>query len=632
MRKHPQLLVLPVIGIVFAAVLAACGGGGGGGGGASLPGGGSLGPQSYSTSVPFSTSSTTTATFSTISSGVSGSIVLPAASGTSTASLVFESSLGSGVPAPASFGRRTAQSIGGSNLTLLAAIAMTVSAPVTVTSSPGFSFTVPNAIAGDAYVAYYDANNSSAGWNVLVGPGTASGLTITFPSQSITPPITFVPNDTYIFALVVSSAPATGAALSYSGSKTTSFAYGYSFGYPTTPPTPIPTSIGAIATVAVSVGASPYPATAPTPGLADLHVAESDSASLNTTTFTTDSWIGVSGTSTYLTQTYATVQQEPSSATLPVITTIYGTPQTTDQYPQNGGASWSNSPRATINYSYADGDSGTRTIASDGSYSDTENLLVDGAGGSAVLTENSDGSGSIVGPYFGGGIIDSVMFSANSSSTCNSVPAGTSVNAPCLTATVNYSNFAVTTYGFLATETVPDATWYNLPLVLYSESDGITANASLPGSCSPNSYGTSANDVRRTIITTDTVLGVVETTVFDSYELNGQPICLLTSDTQNYSYDEQGNVPSFLLVGSPGLEIITTTENLILQPGASGVESVRQNVASTTPNVSRSMAGAIQAHQLSRFVHDRLIRTHAFMKALRTQRVTASHVTGGGAR
>ena len=620
MRGCPPRLSHALLFASFGALLVACGGGGGGGGGGtsstpSVPA--TSAPASYSTSISLSTGSSTTVSLPGISSGISGSITLPAASAAATGNLTFGSTLPSGV-APLSVAtlKRNAESIGGSNITLLAVVAMTVNSTVTVASFPGFSFTVSSGISGDAYVAYFDANNSAAGWNVILGPGTVAGSTVTFPAQSITPAITFQPNDTYVFALFVSSTPATTATLSYSGTKTTTYAASFAYSYPTTPPTPTPTSIAAAATVAVSVGASPYPAAAPTPGLLNLHVAESDAASLSTTTYTTDTWVALSSPTTpYVSNLYGSVQQEPSSNTLPVLTTLYVTPQTTDKFPQTSGTMWSNSPAASITYSYSDGDSGTRAVAADGSYSDTENLL-GGSGGQAILTENADGSGSMSGPFLSGGAILNVQFSASSNSTCNSVPSGTSVSPPCVTSTINFNAGYASYFGLPNPLTAPDATWYSLPLALYAETDSITASAALPGSCTPNSYGTTANDVRRSMTTVDTVIGFVETTILDSYELGGQPICLVSSDTQNYAYDEQQNTPSFLVVGSLGLETITTTESLILQSGAATVQSRRIESGGEAP--PNPIAAALQAHELQRLAHDRAVRTRNFIRAMRT--------------
>ena len=330
---------------------------------------------------------------------------------------------------------------------------------------------------------------------------------------------------------------------------------------------------------------------------------ESDASNLSTTTFTTDSWLTLNTTSSpYTVSLYGTLQQEPSSANLPQIGTVWTTPQMIDEYGASGSPTWTNSPAGTINYSYADSDNGSRVIASDGSYTDTENLLDGGAGGAVVLTENSDGSGSIVGPYFGGDIIDQVTMSA---------PSGGNV-----TVTVYYSADAQTYYGLPPTAVLPTPTWYSLPL--YTETDGITPGVSLPAGCTPNSFGASADDVNRTMTTVDTVNGLIETTVLDSFEVNGTPICMTSTDTQNYAYDQQGNTPFFFLVGSLGLEVITTQEALVLSNGLNAAASSARHVSSSTGKTyaMSGLTAAMQGHQLAALARDRAVHLRNFLKSV----------------
>ncbi len=266
-------------------------------------------------------------------------------------------------------------------------------------------------------------------------------------------------------------------------------------------------------------------------------------------------------------------------------------------------------------------------IASDGSYTDTENLLDQGHGGTITLTENSDGSGSIVGPYYGGGVIDSVVFTESQSTACNPVNTGGSpVSPPCLTETTNfdpnYVAFLYNTYGetLLTPQTIPDATWYSVPVKFYTETDGITSGASLPAGCTPNSFGSSADDVNRTMTTVDTVNGVIETTVLDSFEVNGTPICMTSSDTQNYAYNQQGNTPYFLVVSQLNLEIIKTQETLILGNGLDAAAAAARHVTSSagkTYTIS-GVTAAMQGHQLASLARERAVQLHDYLKSLAT--------------
>jgi hypothetical protein len=457
------------------------------------------------------------------------------------------------------------------------------------------------------YIAYFDVNNASAGWNVLL-TGTVTGDTVAFAAQTIVPPLTLLPNDVYLFALIGSTAPATSTTATYSGTESTNFTYGYAFGYPTPAPgaTQPPTTISSTVAATVGTGSATYPGSSAPAGAIDEKISEADSTSLSTSTFSTDSWVTLNTSSApYIASLYATLQQEPSSANLPQIGTIWTTPQTIDEYGASS-ATWTNSPAGTINYSYADSDNGSRVIASDSSYVDTENLLDGGAGGQVILTENSDGSGSIVGPYFGGDVISEVTMSA---------PSGGNV-----TVTTYYTVDAQNYYGLPASNPITEATWYSLPL--YTETDGITSGVSLPAGCKPNSFGSSADDVNRTMTTVDTVNGLIETTVLDSYEVNGTPICMTSTDTQNYAYDQQGNTPYFFFVGPLGMEIITTQEALILTSGLDAAQSTARHVSSAGGK-SYTLSGltaAMQGHQLATIARNRIVNLRNFLKAVHSSK------------
>jgi hypothetical protein len=563
-------------------------------------------PASESSSATLSTTNTTTVTFAQVSSGASGTVVLPKANAAASASLTFGASVPAGVAAPSTRSRMT---IGGSDLSVLASMTLSVNESIAVLTTPAFTYTLASAPAGNFYVAFYDENDAAAGWNVILGPGTLSGNTISFAATQLTTPLTLAAGDTYVFALVASSSAAESPspAIAYTGTKTINFEYGYAYGYPTPGATATapPATLSYTVTSNVSIGASPYPTASPSATLFDEHVAESDAGTLSTTTYATDSWVGVaSSSSPWLLQLYGTTQQEPSSDVEPVITTLYGTPQTSDQYPAQNGASWTNSPAAAIAYAYSDGDSGTRTVNADGSYVDNESLLAGGAGGTATLTENSDGSGSMVGPWYGGGIVNSMDFSAPIPSPS---PATVDVS-------INYSTFAQNQYGFPATQTLGVPQWYALPL--YTESDTATTIASFPSACASNALKlTNGTDVKRVITTVDTVVGYVETTTFNSYEYDGQPVCITSTDVVDYAYDEQNNTPYFIDVSGGSIEVVTTTESLVLQ-SASGVAVAASSRPATTSTASTMIAPAIESHLLGVFARARAQRTRELVKIM----------------
>lgn len=593
------------VGVAVTAMLSACGGGG-----SSVGGSGGSGSQSASSSTSTSTSGSSTLTFSAISGVSASSVTIPAASGATTLNGTLTAKVPSGVAAPSALTvKRNAKSIGGSNLTVYAVVAVTAASTITLQESPAFSFTLTSQLAGFPYIAFFDENNPSAGWNVILGPGTIASNTVSFASQQLIPPLTFVPNDIYLFALFTSDA-APSSSISFSGTKSTNYIYNFEFDCSTeggcagnTPlPLPTPTTLSYNVTTSVGVGSNAYPGTATASALVDENVSESDASNLSTTNYTTDSWVGLSTASApYVVNLYGTRQTEPSSDNLPVTTTIYGTPQTVDQFPQSSSDTWTNLPAANIAYSYSDGSSGTRVIASDGTYVDTENLIVGGAGGTVTTTENSDSSGSIAGPLFAGQVTEMDFLA----------PSG------------GFINITINIYGGPQNLAwAQDSVWFNTPPVFYTETDGMTLNASLPAGCMPNSFGSSANDVNRTINTLDTILGFEETTVFDSYEINGTPICMTTTDTQNYAYDEQNNEPfTFILTGPLGLAVITTTESLVLQDSATAQSAARTTASLGSANSAHGVVAAIQAHQLAYIAHARALRMHSYLQTLRKQNI-----------
>lgn len=604
--------------LLFVAALAACGGGGGTAG-TPFP---TLAPSSQA-GAALSPTKTTVVQLPQINSGTSASVTLPATSGAANATLTLQPSLPTGAVAPQ---LRGPKAIGGGTVTGLAYILLTVDHTISIASTPAFSFSLLTPLPANtqAYIAFLDLGNTAAGWSVLDGPATANGTILTFASQSLAPPVTLKAGDTYVFALVTVTAavatptPPVTQSASYSGTKSVNFTYGFNFAYPQPSPTGSapPVTLNYTVNTTVSAGASPFPGPS-TSGLLDQHVAETDSTNLETTTYSTDSYLTNTGGAINL---FGMQQLEPSSANQPLISTVYGTPQTLDQLPETNGGSWSNSPAATVSYAYASNDAGTRTIGANGTYADAE--VMNGA--KASMTENSDGSGTITGPFFGGGFIDSIVMSAPT-------PAPNASTPPLLTVTLNFDPFAQTNFGYPPNQVIYDPVWYpytaGSPLTFYSEQDTVTTGVSLSTTkCAATQY-TSANDVRRTITVLDTVLGDVETTQLDSYNVNGIPVCLVTNDVLNYAYDIQGNTPYLIYIGtSLGLQVVTTNEVLSLQnaPASQG----RQSAA--VAQQQQGFAAALQAHQLATFSRERATRTLQLIHRMRSaQGRSAMSIRGG---
>ena len=199
---------------ISAVLVAACGGGGGSSGGGITPPSGGSTPAPVVTFPPSITqsaalgSSPQTLTFGQIASGASGTVTVPATStGSGSATITVQSTLPAGAPTPQSANVRRPKSLGATVTPLLYAV-VTPSAAVSFGSTPAFTFSFPTGtLQGDVYVAFFDPSNPAAGWNAVAGPITASGNSITLPSQPISPPITLSANVSYVFAIVQSAAP-----------------------------------------------------------------------------------------------------------------------------------------------------------------------------------------------------------------------------------------------------------------------------------------------------------------------------------------------------------------------------------------------------------------------------------------
>lgn len=615
---------LALLGVGLASVVTACSGSTGGSNTSSFI---SAVPSSVTSTATFSTTATTPVSFGAISNGITASLTLPEANATATASLVYSASLPSGATAPQADAVRRMDA-GASSISVLGVVSLSVPVSISVAQTPAFSFDFGSAPSSSVYIVYEDQSNPGAGWAPLLGPGVASGTKITFAAQSIVPPITFTAKDTYLFALVESTSGATPAPAQYSGTKTVNYTYGFDFGYPTPQPgaTAPPTTLSYNVTDSVTLGSSPLPSGSPSASLIDEHITESDASNLATTTYSTDEWASIgSANGSEVVSVYGTQAQEPSSSSLPNYTTLYTAPQIVDEYPDTNGASWTNNPASTESYSFADGDNGVRTTAANGTYLDTEQIFGQYGGQPAIITENSDASGSITGPYFGGGLIQSLTFSA---------PASDSV-----TFTENFTAFAQTNYGLPASETLADPVWWstpptNSPPAFYTETDAVTTGTAIPQACG-TTFGSTGNELTRTVTTFDTVVGFEDTTVMNSYDVGGVPVCLNTVDTLNYAYDTQGNTPYLIDLGSLGLEIVTTTETLTLSNGASTgltgtpVVAAAKRAASTNFATYSPMLAALEHHEMISLASARTATLHAIVRGIRTRTAANVKLQGG---
>lgn len=194
-----------------ALYLPACGGGSSGSAGPNPPTSAPIAPLPASETQSVALSPTPqTLVFTTLSSGVAGTIGFPATT-SATANVTEESTLPSGVPTPAralsAEATKRILTLGGA-VTALLYVTITPNVNVTFGTAPSFSVNFPpGTLAGNVYLVDFNSLNPSAGWNVVAGPLPGTGTSIAFPQTALAPPQMFGAGAAFTFAIVEISTP-----------------------------------------------------------------------------------------------------------------------------------------------------------------------------------------------------------------------------------------------------------------------------------------------------------------------------------------------------------------------------------------------------------------------------------------
>jgi subtilisin family serine protease len=184
----------PIALVLASALLVACGGGGGSSSVPPTSSGGttSAPPTAAPTTAPAQTTQSTLVgsqaaqlTLPTIASGVGLSAALPA---TSSGSATLTATLSGTNPvsaAPAAV-KRLPRTIGTAAVNPIAYLSLTATAAVAFSTTPTLRFTLPDGISAPNgyWAALFDTSQPSAGWNVIEGPVSISGTTVTFADSS----------------------------------------------------------------------------------------------------------------------------------------------------------------------------------------------------------------------------------------------------------------------------------------------------------------------------------------------------------------------------------------------------------------------------------------------------------------
>ena len=338
-------------------------------------------------------------------------------------------------------------------------------------------------------------------------------------------------------------------------------------------PCPQPTGTVAGTISQIVVDATPS-ASAPSPipaGAIDERTTETDNFPTESTTTTTDAILTEGAGQELL---YSTSQSDEMGDTLVTNFGSQSNPQIIDEFPESSGASWSNTAAAVMTQTLADGTSASRTVAADGSYSETDQLA---NGARSTIAAGVDGSGS----YAIAGVIT------------------VDVSAPAT------GQIAIqTTSGGGGGNTYSAQQWFTPGSSLVTDNFVDNGSKTFDPSCSvPGSIGTSGTQVVETMNLTDPVLGYTEARTTTSYDVPGfGPACVVIVDTLKSYYDYQDTTPNLDVYVSPGgvpLQTSTLSETLSMQTPTSPY--ARRRAAEERMAFVRSLQRAQMVRNLDTF-------------------------------
>jgi len=376
-----------------------------------------------------------------------------------------------------------------------------------------------------------------------------------------------------------------GDSYAYAGTSTTIFLRAALTTVPT--PSPNPT-FGQTTTAAVAQSVTVSGATFDNiAGLYDFATSETDTAPLETTSSKTDAYFAylASGTTTLVeligtTQTTSGgVQYQSREGTGNGLVDVL--PETTGAIlPANGAA-------LTTNETDPDGQTTTRTVNADGSYTETSNFP-DGSSSRAV--ENSDGSATYSFPLDG-----IALAGANTSFVVGPVSAASPGAVIPITITVPAG---ISPTGSTEVVSRPVADWYpQTPPVLSKETYVDNGPAAIPASCGvAGAYATPARELTQTIVRVDTVFGELETWQNVTYTVAGVGVaCVQLSDSVAQYYDFSGQTNKSIAVSATPLQTTTISETLGLTTATLDASSVARSAQSVTPTGGAAALSATAA-------------------------------------
>jgi hypothetical protein len=613
--------------ILLTAALAACGGGGGGGGG-----GNHVIPTTAPTATPVGgpTTVTSTVTLGAAQSvafsvaGVTGTANIPAGSGTVTVTI-------STTPNPTQLDLKHRLAQNPAN-TPVVYIAITSTGNATIDAFPGFTVNGLSGTGNPYFLAWFFNGGQQPAWTSTTETGHAlSGTTLAIPTLAIPTPIAinaanpmqlalysgnYIP-PINIFGCVGGNAspPPAGSAIERPAlTGVHPITNGDNFPYTgtmvqtisRTQPCPQPTTT-ASATVTLDVTTS---------GTTETSI-ETDTFPLQTSGLTTVANVSeTTGTPMEFLESSETATDINGNA----IATTYNSPGLIyAELPDTNGAMWSNNAPKTVNQTINDGETIDRTYGANGTYTEVDTLP--GGNGTNTVTLNADGSGSyaIGMPTPAPGVpppppLTTFSFSAPSGGT--------------IALTINGS----------PSGTIP--VWFTPTNTFYTDSTvdmGEPVNPSgLPQGCDFPFGGLSLSKIVRTIVTTDPILGFIETETITSFDASGAtsigtsggtetigPVCSIITDTQAEYYDYSLNTPFGLFFTSNGTPVLTTTVNEMLSLSQDNLNANVVHRATASAQLSAQIDAQAAGIRFTRAVQraQTMEKFAAFVRA--------AHTTGG---
>lgn len=356
--------------------------------------------------------------------------------------------------------------------------------------------------------------------------------------------------------------------------------------YTQSAPCPQPT---ATSDATISSGVNDAATTAPdgNPGTTST-VTETDAFSTHTATTTTAQTLEISGGKLLL---YSTNSNDGTGNS---IQTNYATAQELDDLGAAG--SWTNDPAATIAETLSDGTRISRTLKSDGSYTDVQTYA---DGSTATIDVNGSATGK---PFDGSG-----TYTFAGASFSYAAPAG--------------GNIVLTIDSGSSSKSRTFPAWFTKPASGTYVTDTFTDNGSKPidPNCSiASSIGaTSGDQIVETYSVLDPVLGYTETRTTISYGVSGYgPVCVTIADTLNSYYDYADDTTRIDYQSTNGQpnSVNTIAETLSMQSAACG---------SGSPPCAQVRRAADAKHVFAATVAGRIASIEHYRAMQRAQRIEA---------